>query len=115
MMPFVGRMIQKGVPAYMVAVGFLLLYLPFMMCQCSDPDTGRTHVLAVDFKGWGLDYFLFLSITLSLQIYDEAVRRIIWYCNYNKHLLPDLHSVDLISNLDGSNFEVRIMLLQKRV
>ena len=45
MMPFIGKMIQKGVPqGYMVGVGFVIFFLfTFMMRNAMTPDTGVEH------------------------------------------------------------------------
>jgi DHA2 family multidrug resistance protein len=134
MMPFVGRMIQKGVPqAYMVAVGFLSFFIfTFMMYNVLTPDTGVEHMYwPLILRGIGLGLLFVPITTLSLStLKGKNIGEGAAFTGMMRQLggsfgiaiittfitrFTQKHRVDLISNLDGSNFEVqqRIMLLQK--
>lgn len=70
MMPFVGNMIQKGVPqAYMVGVGFLVFFFfTFMMQTRITPDTGVEHMFwPLILRGIGLGLLFVPITTLSLS------------------------------------------------
>jgi len=70
LMPFIGKMIQKGVPqTYLVAVGFLMFFVfTYWMHDIMTPDTGTEHMFwPLIVRGLGLG-FLFVPITtLSLS------------------------------------------------
>ena len=70
LMPFIGKMIQRGVPqTYLVAVGFLLFFtFTYWMHDIMTPDTGEEHMFwPLIVRGLGLG-FLFVPITtLSLS------------------------------------------------
>ena len=71
MMPFVGRMIQKGVPQkYMVAVGFAaFFFFTFWMFNVITPDTGVEHFYwALILRGIGLGLLFVPITTLSLSM-----------------------------------------------
>ena len=134
MMPFVGKMIQRGVPqGYMVAFGFSVFFIfTFWMHNVITPDTGAEHFFwPLILRGVGLG-FLFVPITtLSLsslkgrQIGEGAA-----FTGMFRQLggsfgiaiittfitrLTQKHRVDLVAHLDGSRLEVqqRITMLQK--
>jgi len=65
MMPFVGKMIQNGVPqTYMVATGFMVFFgFTFWMFSIMTPDTGSEHMFwPLMLRGVGLG-LLFVPIT----------------------------------------------------
>ena len=70
LMPFIGKMIQRGVPqTYLVALGFLMFFIfTYWMHNIMTPDTGTEHMFwPLIFRGIGLG-FLFVPITtLSLS------------------------------------------------
>ena len=70
LMPFIGKMIQKGVPqTYLVALGFLMFFIfTYWMHNIMTPDTGEEHMFwPLIVRGIGLG-FLFVPITtLSLS------------------------------------------------
>lgn len=70
LMPFIGKMIQKGVPqTYLVALGFLMFFVfTYWMHNIMTPDTGEEHMFwPLIVRGIGLG-FLFVPITtLSLS------------------------------------------------
>lgn len=70
MMPFIGKMIQKGVPqGYMVAVGFFVFFLfTFWMRNIITPDTGVEHMFwPLILRGIGLGLLFVPITTLSLS------------------------------------------------
>ncbi|MCC9016603.1 MULTISPECIES: MDR family MFS transporter [Flavobacterium] len=70
MMPFVGNMIQRGVPqGYMVGVGFLVFFFfTFMMQTRMTPDTGVEHMYwPLILRGVGLGLLFVPITTLSLS------------------------------------------------
>ena len=70
MMPFVGRMIQKGVPqAYMVSAGFAIFFLfTSWMHNVMTPDTGVEHFYwPLIMRGIGLGLLFVPITTLSLS------------------------------------------------
>ncbi|CAM3952571.1 MDR family MFS transporter [Flavobacterium antarcticum] len=70
MMPFIGKMIQKGVPqGYMVAVGFFVFFLfTFWMRNIITPDTGAEHMFwPLILRGVGLGLLFVPITTLSLS------------------------------------------------
>ena len=65
MMPFIGKMIQNGVPqTYMVATGFMIFFgFTFWMFSIMTPDTGSEHMFwPLILRGMGLG-LLFVPIT----------------------------------------------------
>ena len=70
LMPFIGKMIQKGVPqTYLVSLGFLMFFVfTYWMHDIMTPDTGAEHMFwPLIVRGLGLG-FLFVPITtLSLS------------------------------------------------
>ncbi len=70
MMPFIGKMIQRGVPqTYMVALGFLIFFVfTFWMHEIITPDTGAEHMFwPLIFRGIGLGLLFVPITTLSLS------------------------------------------------
>lgn len=70
MMPFIGKMIQRGVPqGYMVALGFLVFFFfTFIMRNKMTPDTGTEHFYwALILRGVGLGLLFVPITTLSLS------------------------------------------------
>ncbi|QSW87912.1 MULTISPECIES: DHA2 family efflux MFS transporter permease subunit [Flavobacterium] len=126
MMPFVGNMIQKGVPqAYMVGVGFLIFFFfTFMMYTRMTPDTGVEHMywpLILRGIGLGLLFVPITTLTLSTlkgkQIGEGAA-----FSGMMRQLggsfgiaiittfitrFSQSHRVDLINNLDPAKFDVQ--------
>lgn len=70
MMPFIGKMIQRGVPqGYMVALGFLVFFFfTIIMRNKMTPDTGTEHFYwALILRGVGLGLLFVPITTLSLS------------------------------------------------
>ena len=70
MMPFIGKMIQKGVPqGYMVAAGFFVFFIfTFWMRNIITPDTGVEHMFwPLILRGVGLGLLFVPITTLSLS------------------------------------------------
>lgn len=134
MMPLVGRLLQKGVSQkYMISLGFLMFFFfTFWMYNILTPDTGEEHMFwPLILRGLGLG-FLFVPVTsLSLsnlkgkEIGDGAA-----FTGMMRQLggsfgiaiittfisrLSQQHRVNLISNLDATDFKVQnqINLMQK--
>lgn len=134
MMPFVGKMIQKGVPqGYMVACGFLIFFLfTFWMHNVMTPDTGVEHFFwALILRGIGLGLLFVPVTTLSLStLQGKNIGEGAAFTGMMRQLggsfgiaiittyitrLTQKHRVDLIPNLDASRLEVqqRIIALQR--
>lgn len=134
MMPFVGKLLQKGVSQkYMISLGFLVFFgFTFWMFSILTPDTGEEHMFwPLILRGLGLG-FLFVPITsLSLsnlkgkEIGDGAA-----FTGMMRQLggsfgiaiittfisrLSQQHRVNLIAHLDKTDFKVQnqIAMLQK--
>lgn len=70
MMPFIGKLIQKGVPqGYMVAAGFFVFFtFTFWMRNIITPDTGAEHMFwPLILRGVGLGLLFVPITTLSLS------------------------------------------------
>ena len=70
LMPFIGKLIQRGVPqTYMVAVGFLVFFFfTFWMYNVITPDTGEEHLFwPLILRGVGLGLLFVPITTLSLS------------------------------------------------
>lgn len=70
MMPFIGKMIQKGVPqVYMVALGFLIFFFfTYWMHNVMTPDTGSEHLFwPLILRGIGLGLLFVPITTMSLS------------------------------------------------
>jgi len=134
MMPFIGKMIQNGVPqAYMVAVGFLIFFVfTYSMYNVMTPDTGVEHFFwPLVLRGIGLGLLFVPITTLSLAtLQGKSIGEGAAFTGMMRQLggsfgiaiittfitrFSQTHRVDLIANLDGSKYEVqqRILQLQK--
>ncbi|ELY2018671.1 MFS transporter, partial [Flavobacterium psychrophilum] len=134
LMPFVGRMIQKGIPqGYMIAVGFLVFFLfTFWMRNAMTPDTGVEHFYwPLILRGIGLGLLFVPITTLSLStLKGKHIGEGAAFTGMMRQLggsfgiaiittfitrFSQKHRVNLIAHLDGSRLEVqqRIQLLQK--
>lgn len=134
MMPFIGKMIQKGIPqGYMVAGGFLIFFLfTFWMHNVMTPDTGVEHFYwPLILRGIGLGLLFVPITTLSLStLKGKNIGEGAAFTGMMRQLggsfgiaiittfitrLTQKHRVDLIPHLDGSRLEVqqRIIALQK--
>lgn len=134
MMPFVGKMIQKGISqGYMVAVGFLAFFLfTLLMYNNMTPDTGVEHIYwPLILRGIGLGLLFVPITTLSLStLTGKQIGEGAAFTGMMRQLggsfgiaiittfitrFNQLHRVNLIANLNASKIEVqqRILLLQK--
>ena len=134
MMPFIGKMIQKGVPqGYMVAAGFFLFFLfTFMMRNIMTTDTGVEHMYwPLIIRGVGLGLLFVPITTLSLStLKGKNIGEGAAFTGMMRQLggsfgvaiittfitrFSQKNRVELISHLDGSRLEVqqRIITLQK--
>jgi DHA2 family multidrug resistance protein len=134
MMPFIGRMIQKGVPqGYMVAGGFAIFFLfTYWMRDVMTPDTGVEHFFwPLILRGMGLGLLFVPITTLSLSslkgknigegaAFTGMMRQL--GGSFGIAIITTLitrfsqeHRVNLLRNLDGSRLEVqqRVLILQK--
>jgi DHA2 family multidrug resistance protein len=134
MMPFIGRMIQKGVPqGYMVAGGFAIFFLfTYWMRDVMTPDTGVEHFFwPLILRGMGLGLLFVPITTLSLSslkgknigegaAFTGMMRQL--GGSFGIAIITTLitrfsqeHRVSLLRNLDGSRLEVqqRVLILQK--
>ncbi|MBP1223773.1 MDR family MFS transporter [Flavobacterium sp. 1355] len=125
MMPFVGNMIQKGVPqGYMVGVGFLIFFFfTFMMQTRMTPDTGVEHMYwPLILRGVGLGLLFVPITTLSLStLKGKQIGEGAAFTGMMRQLggsfgiaiittfitrFSQEHRVDLINNLDPAKHEV---------
>ena len=134
LMPFIGRMIQKGIPqAYMIAVGFFVFFVfTFWMRNVMTPDTGVEHFWwPLILRGIGLGLLFVPVTTLALStLKGKHIGEGAAFTGMMRQLggsfgiaiittfitrLSQKHRVDLIAHLDGSRLEVqqRIQMLQK--
>ncbi|MBC5863314.1 DHA2 family efflux MFS transporter permease subunit [Flavobacterium turcicum] len=126
MMPFIGKMIQRGIPqAYMVAAGFFLFFLfTFWMQQVITPDSGEEHLFwPLILRGVGLGLLFVPITTLSLSTlkgksigegaaFTGMMRQLggsfgiaiitTFLARFNQE-----HRVNLVSHLNKSSFEVQ--------
>lgn len=126
MMPFVGNMIQKGVPqGYMVGVGFLIFFFfTFMMYSRMTPDTGVEHMYwPLILRGIGLGLLFVPITTLSLStLKGKQIGEGAAFTGMMRQLggsfgiaiittfitrFSQAHRVDLINNLDPTRVEVQ--------
>jgi DHA2 family multidrug resistance protein len=134
MMPFIGKMIQRGVPqGYMVAGGFFIFFLfTFWMHNVMTPDTGVEHLYwALILRGIGLGLLFVPITTLSLStLKGRNIGEGAAFTGMMRQLggsfgiaiittyitrLTQKHRVDLIPHLDGTRIEIqqRVVALQK--
>jgi len=130
MMPFVGNMIQKGVPqAYMVGVGFLVFFFfTFMMQTRMTPDTGVEHMFwPLILRGVGLGLLFVPITTLSLStLKGKHIGEGAAFTGMMRQLggsfgiaiittfitrFSQEHRVNLLTNLDPANYQVQQRIL----
>jgi DHA2 family multidrug resistance protein len=126
MMPFVGNMIQRGVPqGYMVGVGFLVFFFfTFMMQTRMTPDTGVEHMYwPLILRGIGLGLLFVPITTLSLStLKGKHIGEGAAFTGMMRQLggsfgiaiittfitrLSQEHRVNLLTNLDPAKFDVQ--------
>ncbi len=134
LMPFIGKMIQKGVPqAYMIAVGFLVFFFfTFWMRNAMTPDTGVEHFYwPLILRGIGLGLLFVPVTTLSLStLKGKHIGEGAAFTGMFRQLggsfgiaiittyitrSTQKHRVDLIPHLDLTRIEVqeRVKILQR--
>jgi MFS transporter, DHA2 family, multidrug resistance protein len=134
MMPFIGKMIQKGVPqGYMVGAGFLVFFLfTFWMRNIMTPDTGTEHMYwPLILRGVGLGLLFVPITTLSLStLKGREIGEGAAFTGMFRQLggsfgiaiittfitrFSQEHRVNLVAHLDGTRLEVqqRIQQLQQ--
>ena len=126
MMPFIGKMIQRGVPqAYMVAAGFLtFFFFTYWMQLVITPDSGEEHLYwPLILRGVGLGLLFVPISTLSLSTlkgksigegaaFTGMMRQLggsfgiaiitTFIARFNQE-----HRVNLVSHLNSASFEVQ--------
>ncbi|MFH6999836.1 MDR family MFS transporter [Flavobacterium sp. FlaQc-57] len=126
MMPFVGNMIQKGVPqGYMVGVGFFVFFLfTFMMYSRMTPDTGVEHMYwPLILRGIGLGLLFVPITTLSLStLKGKHIGEGAAFTGMMRQLggsfgiaiittfitrFSQEHRVDLLTNLDPAKYDIQ--------
>ena len=126
LMPFVGKMIQKGVPqSYMISIGFLVFFgFTFWMRNVMTPDTGVEHFYwPLILRGIGLGLLFVPITTLSLStLKGKHIGEGAAFTGMFRQLggsfgiaiittfitrYSQKHRVNLAANLDGSKFEVQ--------
>ncbi|WP_353137069.1 DHA2 family efflux MFS transporter permease subunit [Pseudopedobacter sp.] len=131
MMPFIGKMIQKGVPQkYMVALGLCIFFgYSFFMYGLITNDTGAEHMfLPLIIRGIGLGLLFVPVMTLSLStLSGKAIGEGASFTGMSRQLGGSFgialittfisrdsqhHRVDLIGNLDPTKFEVQQRIAQ---
>ena len=131
MMPFIGRMIQKGVPQkYMVALGLCIFFgYSFFMYGLITNDTGAEHMFfPLIIRGVGLGLLFVPVMTLSLStLSGKAIGEGASFTGMSRQLGGSFgialittfisrdsqhHRVDLIGNLDPTKFEVQQRIAQ---
>ena len=134
MMPFIGKMIQRGIPqSYMVAAGFFVFFLfTFWMQQVITPDSGEEHMFwPLILRGVGLGLLFVPITTLSLSTlkgksigegaaFTGMMRQLggsfgiaiitTFIARFNQE-----HRVNLVSNLDKTSFEVQQTVQQLKM
>lgn len=131
MMPFIGKMIQKGVPQkYMVAIG-LSIFFGFCLYMYSiiTNDTGTEHMFwPLILRGVGLGLLFVPVMTLSLStLKGKSIGEGASFTGMMRQLGGSFgialittfisrdsqhHRVDLVSHLDETKFEVQQRILQ---
>ena len=133
MMPFIGKMIQNGVPQkYMVAVGLSIFFgFCFWMYSLMTNDTGSEHMFwPLILRGVGLGLLFVPVMTLSLStLHGKSIGEGAAFTGMMRQLGGSFgialittfiardtqkHRVDLVANLDPSKFDVqqRVQQLQ---
>ncbi len=131
MMPFIGKMIQKGVPqGYMVAAGFLVFFFfTFIMRNKMTPDTGTEHFYwALILRGVGLGLLFVPITTLSLStLKGKQIGEGAAFTGMLRQLggsfgiaiittfitrFSQKHRVNLLSHYDGSRTEIQQRIIQ---
>jgi len=126
MMPFIGKMIQNGVPQkYMVALGLSIFFgYSFFMYSVLTNDTGSENMFwPLIIRGVGLGLLFVPVMTMSLStLSGKAIGEGASFTGMSRQLGGSFgialittfisrdsqhHRVDLISHLDPSNFEVQ--------
>ena len=131
MMPFIGKMIQRGVPqSYMVAMGFLIFFFfTFWMRGVLTPSSGSEHLFwPLILRGIGLGLLFVPISTLSLStLKGKNIGEGAAFTGMSRQLggsfgiaiittfiarFSQEHRVNLISHLDVTSFQVQ-QTLQK--
>jgi len=131
LMPFIGMMIQKGVPqGYMVGVGFLIFFFfTFMMRSILTPDTGVEHMFwPLILRGVGLGLLFVPITTLALStLKGKNIGEGAAFTGMMRQLggsfgiaiittfitrFSQEHRVNLVSHLDTGKLEVQNRVLQ---
>lgn len=131
MLPFIGKMIQKGVPqGYMVAAGFLVFFFfTFIMRNKMTPDTGTEHFYwALILRGVGLGLLFVPITTLSLStLKGKQIGEGAAFTGMLRQLggsfgiaiittfitrFSQKHRVNLLSHYDGSRTEIQQRIIQ---
>ncbi len=126
MMPFIGKMIQRGIPqAYMVAIGFLIFFFfTFWMNNIITPDTSAEEMFwPLILRGVGLGLLFVPITTLSLSTlkgkhigegaaFTGMMRQLggsfgIAIITTFIAIFNQQHRVNLISHLDQTSFQVQ--------
>ncbi|MCL6460388.1 MAG: DHA2 family efflux MFS transporter permease subunit [Flavobacterium micromati] len=134
MMPFIGKMIQRGIPqAYMVAVGFFVFFLfTFWMQQVITPDSGEEHLFwPLILRGVGLGLLFVPITTLSLStLKGKSIGEGAAFTGMMRQLggsfgiaiittsiarFNQEHRVNLVSNLNKTSFEVQQTVQQLKM
>lgn len=134
MMPFIGKMIQRGIPqTYMVAAGFLSFFIfTFWMQNVITSDSGEEHLFwPLIVRGIGLGLLFVPITTLSLSTlkgkgigegaaFTGMMRQLggsfgiaiitTFLARFNQE-----HRVNLISNLNKASFEVQQTVQQLKM
>jgi DHA2 family multidrug resistance protein len=134
MMPFIGKMIQRGIPqAYLVALGFFVFFLfTFWMQQVITPDSGEEHLFwPLILRGVGLGLLFVPITTLSLStLKGKSIGEGAAFTGMMRQLggsfgiaiittsiarFNQEHRVNLVSNLDKTSFEVQQTVQQLKM
>lgn len=131
MMPIIGKMIQKGLPqSYMIATGFLIFFFfSFTMQNVLTADTGTEHMFwPLILRGLGLGLLFVPITTLSLStLSGQSIGEGAAFTGMTRQLggsfgialittfitrQTQTHRVDLVANLDPTNFNVQQTIQQ---
>jgi DHA2 family multidrug resistance protein len=134
LMPFIGKLIQRGVPqAYMVSIGFLIFFFfTLLMHNSMTSNTGVEHLYwGLILRGIGMGLLFVPITTLSLStLKGKNIGEGAAFTGMMRQLggsfgiaiittiitrFSQEHRVNLVSHLDGSRLDVqqRVMMLQK--